>query len=255
MTNIARTPLVAGNWKMHRGGASGCELAADIARLCVNLASVELVVAPPFTALAAVAHEVMGSRVGVAAQNMYFEAQGAFTGEVSPPMLLEAGCTWVILGHSERRQLFAETDELVAKKTVAAIGAGLRPIICVGETLAEREAGKTLDVVFRQLDAVIQQIAVKPGFSAIAYEPVWAIGTGKVAGPEQAQEVHGEIRKRLAAKSPTLAEQTRVLYGGSVKADNARGLFGCPDIDGALVGGASLEAESFAKIAQAASKI
>jgi triosephosphate isomerase len=250
-----RTPLVAGNWKMFRGGASGCELAGKLTQMLSHVAGVEVVIAPPFTALAAVAHEVQGSRIAVAAQNMHHAAEGAFTGEVSAPMLLEAGCSWVILGHSERRQFFAETDASVGQKVDSALAAGLRPIVCVGETLEEREAGQTLDVVFRQVDAFAQKLAAKPGFAAVAYEPVWAIGTGRVAGPEQAQEVHAAIRQRLSGTSRVLAEQTRVLYGGSVKPDNARGLFGCPDVDGALVGGASLEADSFARIAQAASRI
>jgi triosephosphate isomerase len=240
---------------MYRGGASGCELAGKLAQMLSHLAGVEVVVAPPATALAAVAHEVQGSRIAVAGQNMHHASEGAFTGEVSASMLLEAGCTWVILGHSERRQYFAETDESVAKKVDAALAAGIRPIVCVGETLEEREGGKTLDVIARQVDAFVQKLTKKPGFAAIAYEPVWAIGTGKVAGPEQAQEVHAAIRGRLSSVSRVLAEQTRVLYGGSVKPDNARSLFGCPDVDGALVGGASLEADSFARIAQAASRI
>jgi triosephosphate isomerase (TIM) len=255
MTATVRTPLVAGNWKMFHGGASGCQLATDIAQACSHIAGVGLVVAPPFTALAAVAECLQGSRIAVAAQNLHPKNAGAYTGEVSAAMLLEAGCTWVIIGHSERRQLFCETDESVREKVAAAIAAGLRPIVCIGETLAEREAGKTLEVVSRQLAAFLGEIAKKPGFSAIAYEPVWAIGTGKVAGPEQAQEVHASVRERLKKESPGLAEQTRVLYGGSVKPDNAASLFGCPDVDGALVGGASLEAGSFAKIAQAASRI
>jgi triosephosphate isomerase len=240
---------------MHRGGAAGCELAAEIAERCADLAAVQLVVAPPFTALAAVAHEVQGSRIEVAAQNVHPKGQGAFTGEISAPMLLETGCKWVIIGHSERRQLFGETDASVREKVIAAIEAGLRPIVCIGETLEEREAGQTLSVVSRQLAAFSSEILGKPGFAVIAYEPVWAIGTGKVAGPAQAQEVHAAIRAGLREVSPNLADQTRVLYGGSVKADNAQGLFGCPDIDGALVGGASLESDSFAKIAQAASPI
>jgi len=171
---------------------------------------------------------------------------------VSAPMLLEAGCKWVILGHSERRQYFGETDEGVKDKVVAAMAAGFKPIACIGETLPEREAGKTLDVCFRQLDAFADVLLKNPGYGVIAYEPVWAIGTGKVATPAQAQEVHEAIRKRLAALSAELAEKTRILYGGSVKADNAKELLGCPDIDGALVGGASLDAAGFAKIAQAA---
>jgi len=249
-----RTPVVAGNWKMHHGGATGCELARELARRC-DMGGVDVVIAPPFTALAAIAHEVQGSRVDLAAQNMHPLPAGAFTGEISAPMLLEAGCRWVIVGHSERRQMFGETDALVRQKVVAAMAAGLRPIVCIGETLEEREAKKTLDVVFRQLAAFSAEMAKKPGFCAIAYEPVWAIGTGKVAGPEQAQEVHEAVRGRLRAVSAELAEQTRVLYGGSVKQDNAVGLFGCPDVDGALVGGASLDADSFSEIAQAACRI
>jgi triosephosphate isomerase len=246
-----RKYLIAGNWKLNAGGAKGLELAAAVAQATKGVAA-EVVVAPPFTALAAVAAELQGSHVEVSAQNLYPKDSGAFTGEVSAPMLLEAGCKWVIIGHSERRQFFGETDASVNDKVVAAIAAGLKPIACIGETLAEREAGKTLEVCFRQLDAFAQALAAKPGFGVIAYEPVWAIGTGKVATAAQAQEVHDAIRKRLAALSPELGEKTRVLYGGSVKADNAKELLGCPDIDGALVGGASLEAAGFAKIAQAA---
>jgi triosephosphate isomerase (TIM) len=249
----ARRPLIAGNWKMFHGGATSVDLAGAIARGAQAVPSgVDLVVAPPFTALAAVAHEVSGSRVEVAAQNLHAQAEGAFTGEVSAPMLLESGCRWVIIGHSERRQLFGETDAQVAEKTAAALAAGLRPIVCLGETLEEREAGTTLDVVFRQLDAFLGALATAPGVGAIAYEPVWAIGTGKVAGPEQAQEVHAALRQRLAARDPDLAEATRILYGGSVKPDNAAGLLACADVDGGLVGGASLKADSFLAIAAAA---
>jgi triosephosphate isomerase len=250
---LSRKYLIAGNWKLNAGGAQGVDLASAVARASAEVKGrVEVVVAPPFTALAAVAHELEGSHVEVSGQNLYPKDSGAFTGEISAPMLLETGCKWVILGHSERRQYFAESDAFVSEKVKVAIAAGLRPIACIGETLEEREAGKTLEVVFRQLDAVAAELARKPGFGVIAYEPVWAIGTGKVAGPEQAQEVHGAIRKRLAELSAELSEVTRILYGGSVKADNAAGLLGCPDIDGALVGGASLDAEGFAKIAKAA---
>jgi triosephosphate isomerase len=246
-----RKYLIAGNWKLNAGGSKGLELAAAVAQATKGVAA-EVVVAPPFTALAAVAAELQGTHVEVAAQNLYPKDSGAFTGEVSAPMLLEAGCKWVIIGHSERRQFFGETDASVNDKVVAAIAAGLKPIACIGETLAEREAGKTLEVCFRQLDAFAQALGTRPGFGVIAYEPVWAIGTGKVATAAQAQEVHEAIRKRLAALSAELSEKTRVLYGGSVKADNAKELLACPDIDGALVGGASLEAAGFAKIAQAA---
>jgi triosephosphate isomerase len=167
-------------------------------------------------------------------------------------MLLETGCEWVIIGHSERRQFFGETDESVQQKVIAALAAGLRPIVCIGELLEQRETGKTLEVVSRQLDAFASELAKKPGFGVIAYEPVWAIGTGKVAGPEQAQEVHALVRGRLGELSSNLAQQTRILYGGSVKPDNAAALLHCPDVDGALVGGASLDAASFSKIVAAA---
>lgn len=248
---MKREYVIAGNWKLNNGGAAGCRLAADVRDATRGLTKGKIVVAPPFTALAAVAHELEGSGVEVSAQNLYPKDSGAFTGEISAPMLLESGCRWVILGHSERRQYFAETDELVREKVAAALSAGLRPIACIGETLAEREAGKTLEVVFRQLDAIAGELAKKPGVGVIAYEPVWAIGTGKVAGPEQAQEVHAAVRGRLKAVGAELADVTAILYGGSVKADNAAGLLGCEDIDGALVGGASLDARGFAKIAEA----
>ncbi|MGC4092620.1 MAG: triose-phosphate isomerase [Polyangiaceae bacterium] len=252
---MSRKYLIAGNWKLNAGGAKGVELAAAVAQASKELpANVEIVVSPPFTALAAVAETVQGSRVEVSAQNLYPKDSGAFTGEISAPMLLEAGCKWVIIGHSERRQFFGETDASVKDKVVAAQAAGLRPIACIGETLAEREAGRTLEVVFQQLDAFSAELNKQPGFGVIAYEPVWAIGTGKVATPAQAQEVHAAIRKRLNDVSPELAQLTRVLYGGSVKADNAEELLSCADIDGALVGGASLDAAGFVKIAKGAPK-
>jgi triosephosphate isomerase len=246
-----RSYVIAGNWKLNAGGGDGCELASKVAQATKGITNAKVVVAPPFTALAAVSSEIHETHVEVAGQNLYPEDKGAFTGEVSAPMLLAAGAKWVIIGHSERRQYFAETDEFVQKKVAAAIKAGLRPIVCIGETLAEREANKTLEVVFRQLDAVTADLRARPGFGVIAYEPVWAIGTGKVATTEQAQEVHAAIRGRLEAVSPELASETAILYGGSVKADNAAGLLACADIDGALVGGASLDADGFAKIARA----
>jgi triosephosphate isomerase len=245
-----RSYVIAGNWKLNAGGGDGCELATKVA-LATKGTKAKIVVAPPFTALAAVSSDLAETHVEVAGQNLYPEDKGAFTGEVSAPMLLASGAKWVIIGHSERRQYFAETDEFVAKKTAAAIKAGLRPIVCIGETLAEREADKTLEVVFRQLDAVTAELRARPGFGVIAYEPVWAIGTGKVATTEQAQEVHAAIRGRLKAVSPELASETSILYGGSVKADNAQALLACEDIDGALVGGASLDANGFGKIASA----
>lgn len=250
--NPARRPLIAGNWKMNLGGAKGVELAGEVARLAREVPHVELVIAPPFTALAACAHECDRSGVAVAGQNLYPKDSGAFTGEISPSMLVESGCTWVILGHSERRQHFGETDAFVAQKVTAALGAGLRPIVCVGETLAEREGGHTLEVVERQVRAVLPALGSAKVPIALAYEPVWAIGTGKNAGPAEAQEVHQAIRGWLAGTSAALASGTRILYGGSVKPDNARDLLAAADVDGSLVGGASLEAASFAAIARAA---
>jgi triosephosphate isomerase (TIM) len=249
-----RIQLIAGNWKMYQGGKTAVELAKGVVEICGKLSGVQVVVAPPATALLSVAQAVAGSAVEVAAQNLYPKDEGAYTGEISAPMIKDAGAKWVIIGHSERRQYFGETDQSVQQKTAAAIAAGLKPIVCIGETLTEREAGKTLEVVFRQLDAVIGDLAGQPGFGVIAYEPVWAIGTGKVATMEQAEEVHAAIRQRLAQKSQNLADVTRILYGGSVKPDNAVGLLGCPNIDGALVGGASLKADGFAAIVQAAPK-
>ena len=236
---------------MNAGGSKGIELGMAVAQATRGLA-VEIVVAPPYTTIAALAHELDGTHVEVSAQNLYPKDSGAFTGEISAPMLLEAGAKWVILGHSERRAIFGEADAFVAEKVKVAIAAKLRPIACIGETLAEREAGKTLEVCFRQLDAFIGEFKANPGYGVVAYEPVWAIGTGKVATVEQAQEVHAAIRQRLSGVSAELAERTRILYGGSVKADNAAGLLGSTDIDGALVGGASLDAAGFAAIAKAA---
>ncbi|MDP9034818.1 MAG: triose-phosphate isomerase [Myxococcota bacterium] len=250
--NPARRPLVAGNWKMHHGGPSGVELAGSIVRAAAEMPHVDLVIAPPFTALAACAHECDGSTVQVAGQNLYPKSAGAFTGEVSAPMLVDAGCAWVIVGHSERRHHFGESDQFVAEKVAAALANKLRPIICVGETLSEREEGRTLAVIERQFRAFVDAIAASPVAVAIAYEPVWAIGTGKNAGPAEAQEVHNAIRHWLAASTPALAFQTRILYGGSVKPDNAGAMLAEPDVDGALVGGASLDVQSFGGIARAA---
>jgi triosephosphate isomerase len=238
---------------MHLGGPTGLGLASSVVRLAADVALVDLVIAPPFTGLAACATECDGSRVGIAAQNLYPRDSGAFTGEVSAPMLVDSGCTWVIVGHSERRQHFGETDAFVAQKVAAALAGGLTPIVCVGETLAEREGGQTLAVVERQVRACLGSLGSAP--VAVAYEPVWAIGTGKNAGPREAQEVHAAIRRWLAEVSPALASTTRILYGGSVKPDNAQGLLTEQDVDGALVGGASLDADSFAAIARAAQKL
>ncbi|HSN98940.1 MAG TPA: triose-phosphate isomerase [Candidatus Nanopelagicales bacterium] len=255
--NSTRRPLIAGNWKMNAGGQDAIPLAIGVARAAKDLQRVEVVVAPPYTALAAVAHELAEARsdVALAAQNMHPELSGAFTGEISSGLLKDAGATWVILGHSERRQLFGETDEMVARKVAAALSAELRPIVCVGETLEEREAGQTLEVVERQVRAFFDELAKQPGFGVIAYEPVWAIGTGRVASPEDAQEVHAMIRGLLTRASVEFAAGTRILYGGSVKADNAEGLLTMDDIDGALVGGASLDPAGFGKIIEAAHRL
>ena len=254
---MTRRFLIAGNWKMNAGGTDGCELALGVSRAAAEISNVDVLVSPPFTALAAVAHAVreQKSDLLIAAQNMHFEDKGAFTGEISADMLKIAGASWVILGHSERRHVFGETDEMIAKKTKAAFAAQLNPIVCVGETLEEREAEKTLDVVKAQVDAVMDELADNVGVGVIAYEPVWAIGTGKVASPEDAQAVHAAIRAMLAERSAELADATRILYGGSVKANNAEGLLAQDDIDGALVGGAALSVEGFGKIIEIAGKL
>jgi len=250
--NPSRTPLIAGNWKMFHGGRSSVDLAAGVVAFAKDLKNVDVVVAPPFTALAAVAETIDGSPVTLAAQNLYPKPEGAFTGEISGPFLKECGCAWAIVGHSERRQYFNETDPLVADKVSAALGSGLVPIVCVGETLAQRESGETLRVVKAQVEAFLDVIAQASTAVAIAYEPVWAIGTGKTAGPAEAEEVHAAIRTWLTQKDEKLGQRTRILYGGSVKADNAAALLGCPNVDGALVGGASLDPGSFGAIARAA---
>ncbi len=250
--NPSRRPLIAGNWKMFNGGRAGVELAEGCVAFARELPSVDVIVAPPYTALAAVADTIDGSAIQLAAQNIHPKDDGAYTGEISGPMLEECGCTWVIVGHSERRQYFRETDALVAEKAAAALKHDLLPILCVGETLEQRETGATLRVVKQQVDAFLDVIAQTAKALAIAYEPVWAIGTGKTAGPAEAEEVHAAIRQWLEKKSPALAARTRILYGGSVKADNAAALFACPNVDGALVGGASLDASSFGAIAKAA---
>lgn len=246
----ARTPLLAGNWKMHCRIDEALALVDELVRLIDAVADREVVVAPPFTAVAAVAQRLKGSRVQVAGQDLYWEDKGAFTGEVSGPMLAAAGCSHVIVGHSERRQLFGDSDEWVARKAAAALRADLAPIICVGETLAEREGGTTLAVVERQVRAALADLGPAAlRRIVVAYEPVWAIGTGRVATPEQAQEVHRAIRGILAALAGTeIAATVRILYGGSVKPDNIEALMAQADLDGALVGGASLQAADFARI-------
>jgi triosephosphate isomerase len=248
---VARTPLIAGNWKMHKTVGEATALAAEVREKCAALAGAEVAVAPPFTALAAVARVLQGSSVRLAAQNCHWERAGAFTGEVSPAMLADLGCAYCIVGHSERRQLFGDTDEAVNRRVRALLDAGIRPILCVGETLAEREEGTTFRVVQDQLRRGLAGVgAADVRTLVVAYEPVWAIGTGRNATPEQAQEVHGFLRRCLAEwYDAGTAEATRIQYGGSVKPGNIAELMAQPDIDGALVGGASLEAGSFIKIA------
>jgi triosephosphate isomerase len=247
---VTRTPLLAGNWKMYGTRSEAVALASALGETVGRVAGREVLVAPPFTALEAVAAAIAGSDIRLGAQNLHWEKKGAFTGEVSGEMLREAGCTHVIIGHSERRQLFGETNETVNKRLHAALAVGLTPIVCVGETLQEREADATVQVVERQVVAALAGIAAADlARSIVAYEPVWAIGTGKTATPAQAQEVHRTIRDQLAAiADPVTAEQVRILYGGSVKPDNVDSLMAQTDIDGALVGGASLVAEQFSRI-------
>ena len=246
---MARKKLIAGNWKMYKTVSEAVALVEEIKKGAAGAPS-DILVAPPFTALSAVVAAAKGSPVAVAAQNMHFEKEGAFTGEVSPGMLVDLGVTHVVLGHSERRQFFAETDEGVAKKTKVALDNGLVPVSCVGETLTEREAGRTMEVVGRQVDAILKAVSADEAKKVvIAYEPVWAIGTGKVATPEQAQEVHAFIRQRIVAvHGAAVGDVLRILYGGSVKPDNVKGLMALPDVDGALVGGASLKGDSFLKL-------
>jgi triosephosphate isomerase len=246
-----RIPVIAGNWKMHKVRDEARALARDVREGIGSLTRCEVVLAPPLTALAPVADEIHGSGIVLAAQNVHWEDKGAFTGEVSASMLKDAGCKMVIIGHSERRQYFGETDEMVNRKVRAVLRAGLQPIICVGETLAERESGKHEDTVSQQLDTGLDGLTSEDLLRIIfAYEPVWAIGTGRTASPETAQEMHGFIRGRILEKFGKNAETVRILYGGSVKPDNIDALMRKPDIDGALVGGASLKAETFTPIAK-----
>ena len=247
-----RRSLIAGNWKMHGTRAEAERLLTALKTHLGRPADREVVVAPPFGTLETASRLLAGTSIHLAAQNLYWEPQGAFTGEISGPMLKELGCTHVIIGHSERRQYFGETDEQVAKKVQAARRDALIPIICVGETLEQRDKGETLAVIARQVRGALQGQDAKAISSLIvAYEPVWAIGTGRTATPAQAQEVHAFIRSTLAKLADrSSAELVRLLYGGSVKPDNVDSLMAESDIDGALVGGASLDAEAFARIVQ-----
>ncbi len=251
-----RNFLVAGNWKMHGGEAANRELVAGILADAPVSDRVSLLVCPPYPYLASVASQLKGSPVALGAQNVSEYEAGAYTGEVAPGMLTDVGCSYAIVGHSERRTLYGESSAQVADKMAAALGAGLIPILCVGETLEERETGRTEQVVAEQLGAAVERNGIAAFASAvIAYEPVWAIGTGKTATPEQAQDVHRYIRSLLAEQDASVAENVQILYGGSVKGDNVAGLFGMPDIDGGLIGGASLKAADFLAIARAATEI
>ncbi len=245
-----RMPLIAGNWKMHLTKAEAVALASAVAAASKGLSDREVMIAPAFTALAAVKETVADSPVKVAAQNVAWEKEGAFTGEVSPLMLLDAGAEMVIIGHSERRHVFGESNAMINRRLRAALQHGLLPILCVGETLADREAGSTFSVVEEQLAQGLANVtAAQMDSVVIAYEPVWAIGTGKTASNAQAQEVHAFIRAVLSRfYEKTLAERVRILYGGSVKPENVDSLMAQPDIDGVLVGGASLNAKAFARI-------
>jgi triosephosphate isomerase len=251
-----RKKFIAGNWKMNTTAAQGVELATALAKAVGSSSDVEVAVCPPAVYLSAIGAAIKGSAIGLGAQNCHHEAKGAFTGEVAPAMLLDVGCKYVILGHSERRQLFHETSADVNKKTIAALAAGLTPIVCVGESLAERQANKTSEVVRGQVEGSLAGLTGEQVLKlVIAYEPIWAIGTGVVATPEQAEEVHADLRSLLTSRyTAAVAEAVRIQYGGSVTADNAATLLSQPNIDGALVGGASLKADGFLAIIAGAKK-
>ena len=247
--NAKRRPLIAGNWKMHAGGVEGMKLAAAVRAFEKDVPHVDLLVAPPYTAIAAIAHELDGSSVLVAAQNVHGKPHGAFTGECSASMLKEAGATWVIVGHSERRQIFGETDEIVAKKLRAVLAADMQPIVCVGESLAQREAGETNTFCTSQVRTAFANLpADKAARCVVAYEPIWAIGTGRNATPDDANDTISVLRSTLRDIVGATADEMRILYGGSVKPGNAADLMAMPEIDGGLVGGASLDPDDFARI-------
>ncbi len=248
--NLKRKSIIAGNWKMNKTTTEARELAAKLAPLVAGVKDREIVLAPTFTALQTVAEAIKGTNMTLAAQNLHWEDKGAFTGEISAEMLLDLGCKYVIIGHSERRQYFGETDDTVNKKVMQALRKGLMPIMCVGETLAEREAGKLQDIISSQVSGGLKNVnADDMRKVVIAYEPVWAIGTGKTATPEQAEEVHALIRQQVKMLyTDDIAERLCIQYGGSVTPENVSALMAKQDIDGALVGGASLKPESFAAL-------
>jgi triosephosphate isomerase len=254
MAKDNRVPFVCGNWKMHNAIGESLALVDALLPLIEPLAGVEVGIAPAFTSLFAVSKRIIGSKLRLSSQNVFYETQGAFTGEVSVAMIKDVGCQYAIIGHSERRTLFGETDERCGRKVAAVLKAGLRPILCVGETLEERDANRTLEVVTRQLDAGLAEVSEdKATEVVIAYEPVWAIGTGRTATPAQAQEVHAHLRQLLCRRyGAESADRMRIQYGGSMKPENARDLMLQPDIDGGLIGGASLKADAFAAICKAA---
>ncbi len=248
-----RIPMIAGNWKMHGSLAANDALLTELELRQTPRRAADVAIFPPFVYLQQTARILAQGPIGLGAQDICAEAAGAFTGEVSGAMLKDVGCTYALVGHSERRRLYHEDDVLVGRKFAAAQAVGLIPVLCIGENLEEREAGATERVIARQLDAVLKMHGVACLARAIvAYEPVWAIGTGRTASPEQAQAVHAFVRHRIAAQDAKIAQLLRVLYGGSVKAANARELFSMPDVDGGLVGGASLSADEFAEICAAA---
>jgi len=254
MSKTVRKYLIAGNWKMNLNSAEGAELAKDVDSLVGSQSDVAVCVCPTFTTLESVGKVINDSNIALGAQNMHYEASGAYTGEISAEMLRHLFCSYVILGHSERRQYFGETDDSVNKKTLAALAANLKPIVCVGETLEERESGKMLDVIKTQTEGALVGVKAEDADSlVIAYEPVWAIGTGKTATPEMAEEVHAEIRCMLAGLlGEDAANKVRILYGGSMKPGNAPELLAQKNIDGGLIGGAALKANDFAGIVNAA---
>ena len=249
-----RKKFIAGNWKMNLNSAQGLELAAALAKAVGTESAIEVAICPPAVYLDAIAGAIHGSAIGLGAQNCHHEAKGAFTGEVSPAMLVDIGCKYVILGHSERRQLFHETSQDVNKKVIAALAAGLTPIVCVGESLAERQANKTSQIVREQVEGSLAGLTGEQVLKLVlAYEPIWAIGTGVVATPEQAEEVHADLRSLLTSRyTAAVADKVRIQYGGSVNAENAKTLLSQPNIDGALVGGASLKADGFLAIIEGA---
>ncbi len=250
-----RQKLVAGNWKMHGGLKTNQQLLQDVVAGVAGMRDVVVAVCVPFPYLAQAQSVLSGTPVAWGAQNLSEQAQGAFTGEVSAAMLQDFGCRYVLVGHSERRSIYGESDTLVAEKFAAALASGLRPVLCVGETLEQRDAGKTLDVVSAQIEAVLKRVGVAAFSGAVvAYEPVWAIGTGRTATSAQAQEVHAAIRAQIAKADAKVAEGLQILYGGSVKPANAAELFGMADIDGGLIGGASLVATDFLAICAAAAQ-